>query len=414
MYWSNQKSRIFSSGSISELFQKTTNAIQRKIDSETENYILNVNEIEYTNHIVDTYKISKPVVLFDDCYADSYEADIPAEYFPMTFHVRPGEKYKRQIIQYLIPVSGQISLLNYYPASSLNIGGGCDFYVQGETIVTEIINLYNDPVKIKVEFENQVKGLNRNYGTLIKDIEEFNSKLETTIIQLFSNRKKKILEKNDLMASLGVPLKKRETSSNTYSIPRPQTREKIVIKPIVNEQGFSPEPTLNDKVYNDILKTINDVGKNFERMPSVYKAKGEEDLRDHILMILDPNFQLGSASGETFNYTGKTDILLRHDSSVVFIAECKFWSGEKKYLDTITQLLGYLTWRDTKASVIVFVKQMDMSTILLKVEEITKTHPNYLGFVSKSDVNWLNYRFHINGDRNREVKLAIQLYHLPK
>jgi len=131
-------------------------------------------------------------------------------------------------------------------------------------------------------------------------------------------------------------------------------------------------------------------------------------------MTLDPNFELGNASGETFNKTGKTDIRLSYDSSVVFIAECKFWGGEKKYLETIDQLLAYLTWRDTKASIVVFVKQKDFSSILIKVRQSTSTHPNHLGYVDSSDENWFNFRFHINDDRNREIKLAIQLFHLPE
>lgn len=130
-------------------------------------------------------------------------------------------------------------------------------------------------------------------------------------------------------------------------------------------------------------------------------------------MTLDPNFEYGSVTGETFNKTGKTDIQLRHDSSVVFIAECKFWTGEKGFLRTIDQLLNYLTWRDTKTSVIMFVRQKDFSSILDKVENITKTHSNYIAFVSKSDENWFNYRFHLKGDKNREVKLAVQLFHIP-
>jgi len=90
-------------------------------------------------------------------------------------------------------------------------------------------------------------------------------------------------------------------------------------------------------------------------MPSTYSNKGEEDLRDHILLVLEPRFQ-GSATGETFNKTGKTDILLRFEGKNVFIAECKFWNGIKLFFETISQLLAYLTWRDSKAAVIIFVK----------------------------------------------------------
>ena len=72
-----------------------------------------------------------------------------------------------------------------------------------------------------------------------------------------------------------------------------------------------------------------------------------------------------------------------------------------------------MTWRDNKASVIIFVKQKDFTAILSKVEAETPMHQNYLRFVEKTDENWFNYRFHINGDRNREVQLAVQVYNIP-
>lgn len=414
MYRYNNRSRIFSSGRISDKFASAFESIKRSIELESEDYILNVNETEFINHISEQHKMEVPEIKFEDVYADSYEEDIPAEYFPMTYHVYEGEKYKKEIIQFIIPVDGNTSLLSNCPASSISLGGGGNFHIKGNTIVAEFINFSNDAEKIRQDYNNEVRRVHRNYDTLRRDIQNFNDSLESNIKSLFAQRKQKILSKNNLMSSLGVPLKKKQTTSNTFSVPQPRLKEKITIKPTVSQKGFKPEPTLDQDNYNHILKLINDVGKNFERMPSVYKGKGEEDLRDHILMTLDPNFELGSASGETFNKSGKTDIQLRYDSSVIFIAECKFWTGEKGYLNTISQLLNYLTWRDTKASVVVFVKQKDFTSILEKVKNKTNEHENYLGFESQTDENWFNYRFHLNGDRNRELKLAVQLYHLPK
>jgi hypothetical protein len=74
-------------------------------------------------------------------------------------------------------------------------------------------------------------------------------------------------------------------------------------------------------------------------MPSTYKNKGEEELRDHILLLLEPNFE-GSATGETFNKSGKTDILLRYDGKNVFIGECKFWKGVRLFLILLTNYLA--------------------------------------------------------------------------
>lgn len=415
MYRYSNRSKIFGTGSVREKF---ANAFQRAkdiIEGESEDYILNVNQTEYISHLTNRFQMEIPIILFDEVYADSYEDDIPMEYFSRSFDRFGVDKAKKEIIQFFIPVSGYVDLLNYSPASSISIGGGGDFTVKSDAIVAEFINFNNDGKKIKQDFDNEVRGIHRNYDTLKSDIETFNNSLESNLKNVFAQRKTKLLNKNNLMSSLGVPLKKKNSTSSTFSIPEPRLKEKISIhKPIVTEKGFVPEPTLDEDNYLHILKFINDVGKNFERMPSVYQNKGEEDLRDHILMTLNPHFELGSASGETFNKSGKTDIQLRYDSSVVFIAECKFWTGEKGYLKTISQLLNYLTWRDTKASVIMFVKQQDFSSILEKVKTSTKTHENYLSYVNNTDENWFNYRFHIYGDENRELKLAVQLYHLPK
>ena len=406
-------STIFRGGRISDVFERAFNAIKATVEGEREDYILNVNETDYIEHLAAKHRMSPPEIHFDQVFADSYEDDIPAEYFPGDFHVHYGKSYKKEIIQFFVPVSGDISLLKYGPANIFYLGGGGDFQIKGNAILVEFINFRNNAEELKRNYQSEVNGLHSNYNGLITDIESFNSSLKGQVKSFLEERKSKILSKKNLLSSLGVPIRKKENVATTFAVPKPALREKIVVKPVVHEQGFSPEPTLDDKSYHQILKLINDVGKNFERMPSVYKDKGEEDLRDHILMTLDPNFEFGSATGETFNKSGRTDIQLRYDSTVVFIAECKFWSGEKNYLGTIDQLLAYLTWRDTKASVVIFVRQKDISAILAKVEESTSKHTNYLRFISKSEENWFNYRFHLSGDRNREVMLAIQLYHLP-
>ena len=221
------------------------------------------------------------------------------------------------------------------------------------------------------------------------------------------------MRNNNVLASLGVPIKKQNHLPETFAIPTPKIAKPIIIeKPVVTDASYKAEPTLDYNTYRHILKLVFDVGQQIERMPSTYSDKTEENLRDHFLLFLEPNFK-GSATGETFNKSGKTDILLRYDGRNVFIAECKFWAGAKLLLDTITQLLGYLTWRDSKAAVIIFVKNKDFSSVINQIDAIAASHPNYLGFVQKQQESWIDYRFHIDGDKNREVKLAIILFHFP-
>jgi hypothetical protein len=411
------RNRIFSGkGSIREYLAPIVKSIDSEIESTSENYILTVSEEQYSEYLINKYTVENPEIHFSEVYADSYEKEISTEDYPSRYDVHRGEKYKRPVIQFFVPTTGNSEVLKYFPGlNTITIGGGStNFEVENNNLKLEVIDFYNDPNKVKQIFDENVNNSHRKFNDLLLDIKMFNNSLSVHITGKIRERKSKFLQKNEFMSSLGVPLKKKSDTSQTFSVPKPNLRTKIsIIKPSVFNEVFKPEPTLNDEIYNQILKLINDVGKNFERLPSIYKDKGEEDLRDHIIMTLDPNFEYGSVTGETFNKTGKTDIQLRYDSSVIFIAECKFWTGEKGYLKTISQLLNYLTWRDTKASVIIFVRQKELSSILEKVKEVTSSHENYLGFISKSDENWFNYRFHLNGDKNREVKLAIQLFHLP-
>lgn len=68
-----------------------------------------------------------------------------------------------------------------------------------------------------------------------------------------------------------------------------------------------------------------------ERSPKAFDGMREEDLRMQFLVALNGQFE-GKATGETFNYQGKTDILIRVECRNIFIAECKFWTGPQGLL----------------------------------------------------------------------------------
>jgi hypothetical protein len=98
------------------------------------------------------------------------------------------------------------------------------------------------------------------------------------------------------------------------------------MRPSASTAAFKPEPVLDEKNYRAILEVIQSMAMVMERSPTAFAAMGEEDLRQHFLVQLNGHFE-GAASGETFNYQGKTDILIREQDRNIFIAECKFWRG---------------------------------------------------------------------------------------
>lgn len=405
-------SRVFGERELSDFLEASKSNVLSSIESLKDDYILNVNESDYIAHKLSEAAIEKLEIHEDQIYASSSERMIPAEHFPSSFHVYSGKSYKKDVIKFHVPISGNIQLLHCVPSTRLM--WTMNIEVNRNEFCFEIINFSNDPESIVREKDSNLKSIMQQLAHVQRDVERFNSSLEAQIKSAFESNKSRVRAKSGVLASLGVPIKKTSETSPTFAVPAPQKRKKIILnKPEVNEVGYSPEPSLDQSVYNDILQMIHDVGKEFERLPSLYAQKEEEHLRDHFLMMLEPNFN-GSATGETFNKTGKTDILLRHENTNVFIGECKFWKGKKSFLATISQLLGYLTWRDSKAAVIMFVPNKDFSSAVDVAKSSVNEHENFIKFVNEKDETWFNYEFHLNGDRNRTVKIAVMLYHTPR
>lgn len=405
--------KVFNEHQLSDYLVQNTNKIQSLINSKLEDYILHINETKYINHLINQFTVKPINIDFENIFSDPpYEKQIPAEYFrDALFHVRAGESYPTQAFIYHLPYTGNPDLFQCRP--SAYILWATEVFLKDQYLCFEVFSLRDDVEEINRNAQQIVSKIKTQLGHLIAEIERYNGNLPTTVTQFFQERKQYLFHKIQMVAALEVPVKKREDLPKTYAIPTAEFRKSVSVEPQVTEVAYEPEPTLAEPVYQDILQIIHDLGKGFEQLPSTYLDKGEEDLRDYIRLFLGLHFE-GSTTSETFNKNGKTDILIQHENSNAFIAECKFWNGKKGYLKTITQLLGYLTWRDSKAAVIMFVRNKNLSSVLQTAEEVTPNHSNYLDFVDKKEDTWFNYRFHINDDRNREVKLGVLFFHIPE
>lgn len=176
----------------------------------------------------------------------------------------------------------------------------------------------------------------------------------------------------------------------------------------------NPDPKMSQEAYDNAIQIINRNLKSLEQKKSLYSIMDEETIRDYVIGYLEDRHDDISATRESLNKNGKTDILLKYsDQTNLFVAECKFWSGKKGLLLTIDQLLGYLTWRDSKAAIIMFVNNVDFSSVLTTITATVSTHPNFVRYVKQTDTSSFSYVFNFPGDKGREFQLEIMAYHLP-
>lgn len=167
--------------------------------------------------------------------------------------------------------------------------------------------------------------------------------------------------------------------------------------------------------YEKILNIIYSGYTVLQQHPPKEVSLDEVSLRDQILMPLQ--VQGYSATAESFNRSGKTDIIIKNRAGLnLFIGECKIWHGKKELLTAINQLFTYLTWQDTEAALIIFVES---SNFIDKVESAKKYIASHPLFVSHSasrltKENTFSCIMHHSDDVNRNINLEVLLFHFPK
>jgi hypothetical protein len=401
--------KIFAQAALRDFLEGYFYQLKEEIGKEDKNKLLNTNEEEYIDYLVSQYTVEPIILAWDNVHVSDREEMMDAERFPHEFFVSAGERYKKQVISYHIPFTGLPRLLTLAPSTRLM--WTAEISISGNTISFDIINWRDDPELIKREAESMINNIKSQLQNVTVEVQQYNTALRQKIEMEFRARKAQHLKQANLLGSLGVPFKKTANVPDTFAIPTVK-KKPIIEKPVSSTSPFKPEPALNESVYFDILKICHDAGVEIERHPAIYKGKDEETLRDHFLMVLSPHFE--STTGETFNNAGKTDILIRHEGTNVFVAECKFWKGKKAHFQTIDQLLNYLTWRDSKSAILYFIQNQQLDPVLEEIEKSITEHPCFVKDKGKQMQGWFNYRFHLSKDETRVVELAIICFHYPK
>ena len=150
-----------------------------------------------------------------------------------------------------------------------------------------------------------------------------------------------------------------------------------------------------------------------ERNPRVFSVAPEETIRDHYLVQLNGQYE-GTATGETFNGAGHTDIIVRDDNVNLFVAECKIWHGQKEFAEAIDQLLSYVTWRDTKTALIIFSRNVDTGAVVQNAITALQQHPNYKRDARMEGETRIRAVFGKPGDHSRDIILTALVVAIPR
>ena len=313
-------------------------------------------------------------------------------------------------VTFYVPFTGDSDLFHCQPSTrSLNPPRAT---VRSNELVFTYDLTGDRMTQVKESFEETLDRTKTEVGRVNADVASFNASLAQNARQALNARREKLLQDRNLVESIGYPLRRRENRPSTFVLPDVKRRVPPRM-PTVSSEPFAPEPTLAMDEYEYILSVLSNMVEVMERSPRAFKDMNEEDLRTHFLVHLNGHYE-GQATGETFNYEGKTDILIRAEGRNIFIAECKFWTGSAGLTKALDQLLSYATWRDTKTALLVFNRDRNMSTVLERVVKTVRDHPNYKAERAVNSETESRYVFGHRDDSNREITVSILVFDVPR
>ncbi|MGE0756803.1 MAG: hypothetical protein AB7O38_07275 [Pirellulaceae bacterium] len=254
----------------------------------------------------------------------------------------------------------------------------------------------------------QLNGLRQHSEWSRRDVEAFNEKLEPQARAVVVARRAQLEKQGSLLKKLSVPLRRRDDAPNPAPVPMP----KRVVKPLPAPRMVEQEYGLTAADYEYILKILRHESRSFEATPDAFVKLDEEELRDIVLAHLNGHFE-GDAAGERFRRNGKTDICIEHENRAAFVAECKLWKGPKAFSEAIGQLLGYLTWRDTKTALLVWNKTVkDFAKLQDSVPQLLREHGRFVKMLDAGHTGEWRGVFGASSDDGREIIVHVFLVDL--
>lgn len=362
-------------------------------------------ESEIVDHLVNKYRLDAPVLDRDHAAVLDDDEEI--------LHDLSGSQYgfygesvrvPFRRITVAVPFSGDGNLFLLRP-------GTYTFNPPRAAIVgNELHVAYESPVaepasaeQVRQAIDHEITSIQNYLVSTTAGIDAHNRQISDLAQSQITTRRAKLAASRELRGSLGFPLRRRG-DAGTYSVP--VTRRRLVTLSPPPVSGGRPVPYLSDADYEEVLKSLIHQRNALERSPQLVADMNEERVRDVLLVGLNAAFE-GRAAGEVFNGAGKTDLLVREGDKNVFIGECKYWRGPKTITSTLDQLLSYLTWRDTKAALLLFIRGQDKADVIDKALLKFKEHPSFRA-ATGGDIagERYNFRFSAVGDSQQTIRLA--------
>lgn len=403
--------RLFSTNELFLVLQAHEQNTRKAIDDCDPNKFLGANTNDLVAAFSEDHRVNPLTLKEDQVQIDQKETQVDVSRDPYRMIPDPSQPFyvKGTDVAFFVPFDGDAVLFECQPNTfSLSPPRG---YINNGELVLRYVQTEPNAAAVKHEFDRDLASIKQYLASISEQVVRFNQELKGKINEWVQSRRNRLLANQNLVASLGFPIRRRADAPTTYAAPSVR-RKPAIARVQTSATPYQPEPELEMAEYEHILSVISSMVQVMERSPQAFKGMEEEHLRQHFLMQLNGHYE-GQATGETFNFEGKTDILIRSGGKNIFIAECKFWKGPDSVMKAVDQLLGYTSWRDTKTALLVFNRDRNFTTVIEKIPEVVKGHPLFKRQLDYQAESSFRFVLRHRDDPSKELTLTVLAFEVP-
>lgn len=395
--------RLFCRAGLQVLMDGQARRMREEIDAMDGNHLLNTAVEDICDYFEQKYIVEVPKLDETAITVERHEARVSFLGVLGPIDV-PGTS-----VSFYVPFSGDADLFQYRP-SMFGLNPPQASVTESHVVLT-CTCMSHDADGLRRTLRQALDPILEYLATMAEDVVPFNSSLRSQAQGHIEARRQKLLKDQELMANLGFPLRHQDIGPQTYVAP--SVRRKLGPSlPPAGVKPHLPEPVLDMPEYERILSVMSNMATVMERTPGAFRKMQEEDIRTHFLVQLNGLYE-GQATGETFNFEGKTDVLIREKGKNIFIAECLFWDGPQSLTRKVDQLLGYATWRDTRLALLVFNRGGAFSAVVGKIPEAVKAHPCFKSELPFAAETGYRCVVHHRDDPHRRMILTVLAFEVP-
>lgn len=202
---------MFAQGDLHAVLEHQKAQVKEAVQKLQPDYLLNVNEQELAASLVSEMELIVPTLREEEIHIASHEeTDVDVSHDPMRFGYGRGPFYiKGNKTVIAVPFDGDAGFFKIQPSTyNMNPPRG---QIVGQEIHLTYVKSDQDAQALKTQYERDVNNIKQYLQWHREGVSSnYTAQLPTLVKSAIETRKKTLVGNSQMIASLGLPMKKRE------------------------------------------------------------------------------------------------------------------------------------------------------------------------------------------------------------